>query len=174
LWIVSDVTLIEPIDEADEALDARIVALRSEGLSLPAIARRLMISPHALHRRLDAILPTVDAAYRRRAIAESLVQVDQIISTHMKAIADPESCSIIIRAICEKRSLLGVTGSVDPVMLSVNSRSEKSTEVYKRAIAHVLGRRSPKLVEDLDRLAAEHQGGTSGSEDTDKEQKPTV
>jgi hypothetical protein len=167
LWTVSDVTLIEPIDEADVELDQRILALRSEGLSLPAIARRLMIPIHVLYKRLDAILPTVDASYRRRAIAESLTQIDQIIGTHMKAIADPESCSIIIRAICERRSLLGVTGSVDPVQLSVNSRAEKSTDVYWRAIDHVLGQRPSKLVEGINRLAAEKPSGSSGSDDAD-------
>jgi hypothetical protein len=78
---MSDVVQIEPISDDDEALDQRIVALRSEGMSLPRIARRLMIPLFELHKRIDAMLPVIDAGCRRRAVAESLVQMDTIIST---------------------------------------------------------------------------------------------
>ena len=144
---MSDVVQIEPIAEADEALDARIAELRSEGLSLPRIARRLMIPLHELHRRIDALLPVIDAGCRRRTVAESLVQMDTIISTHMKLIADPESASIVIRATCEKRALLGLSGSnYDPVQLvAVGRDRSRSIDAWERRIAAALGKPVPPL-----------------------------
>src|SRR5215471_19751017 len=102
---MSDVVLLEPI-ASDPELDERIMNLRATGMSCPRIARHLMIPLHELHKRIDALLPKVDAAYRRRAIAESLVTIDTIIGTHMKTIADPESASVVIRSVCERRALL--------------------------------------------------------------------
>jgi hypothetical protein len=57
-----------------------------------------MIATHVVHKALDTVLPTVDASYRRRAIAESLVMIDTVIGKHMATISDHESASIVIRA----------------------------------------------------------------------------
>jgi hypothetical protein len=43
---MSDVPLLEPIDESDPELDERIMTLRATGMSLPRIARHLMIPLH--------------------------------------------------------------------------------------------------------------------------------
>src|SRR5215831_13208672 len=139
---MSDVALLAPI-ESDPELDERIMNLRATGMSLPRIARKLMIPLHELHKRIDALLPTVDAAYRRRAIAESLVTIDTIIGTHMKTIADPESASVVIRSVCERRALLGITGSTDPVMLSQQLRPEehRSTDAMDRSLKRILALR---------------------------------
>ena len=91
-----------------------------------------------MHQRLDAILPVIDAAYRRRAIAESLVTIDTVIAKHMATISDPDSASVVIRGVCERRALLGVNGSSDPVVLSQQSRSEEpSTAPLMRGLAWI-------------------------------------
>jgi hypothetical protein len=56
---------------------------------------------HEVHRRIDAILPVIDASYRRRAIAESLVTIDIVIAAHLKTVSDPESASAVIRGLGE-------------------------------------------------------------------------
>jgi hypothetical protein len=138
---MSDVVLLEPI-ASDPELDERIMNLRATGMSLPRIARHLMIPQHELHKRIDALLPKVDA-YRRRAIAESLVTIDTIIGTHMKTIADPESASVVVRSVCERRALLGITGSTAPVMLSQQLRPEehRSTDALDRSLKRILAMR---------------------------------
>ena len=55
-------------------------------------------------KRFERLLPVIDANYRRRAIAQSLVTIDTIIGTHMKTISDTGSASIVIRATCERRA----------------------------------------------------------------------
>jgi hypothetical protein len=110
-----------------------------------------MVPVHEVHRRIDAILPVVDANYRPRAIAESLVTIDTVIATHLKTVSDPESASVVIRGVCERRALLGVTGSTDPVQLSRQSRpNETSTSSLKRGLALV----SSAAQSALDRAAS--------------------
>jgi hypothetical protein len=92
----------------------------------------------------------VDANYRRRAIAESLVTIDTVIATHLKTVSDPESASVVICGVCERRALLGVTGSTDPIQLSRQSRPEEtSTSPLKRGLA---------LVERMRQLAKDGSG----------------
>jgi hypothetical protein len=139
-----------PVEE-DKDLGPRVLKLRLQGLTAAQIGRELMIVIHEVHRALDSVLPKVDAAYRRRAIAESLVTIDTVVAEHMKTIQDPESASIVIRATCERRALLGVTGSTDPVMLSLQSRpDENSNSAIDRGL---------KLIEKMRRLAAEKPSG---------------
>jgi hypothetical protein len=55
----------------------------------------------------------------------------------MKNVADPESASIVIRSLCEKRFWTGITGSVDPVQLMHASKAaegETSMSPFKRGI----------------------------------------
>jgi hypothetical protein len=138
---MSDATPLVPIDECDAELDQRIMSLRSAGMTTGQIARQLMIPVHEVHRRIDAILPVVDANYRRRAISESLVTIDTVIATHIKTVSDPESASVVIRGVCERRALLGLTGSnYDPIQLVANSSGEKSTAALDRALALVAGK----------------------------------
>jgi hypothetical protein len=110
-----------PIEE-DEELGPRVLKLQLQGLTATQIGKELMIATHQVHKVLDTVLPTIDANYRRRAIAESLVQIDTVIATHMATIVDPDSASVVIRGVCERRALLGgVTGSTDPIQLSMQS-----------------------------------------------------
>jgi hypothetical protein len=171
--------------EPDEEIEERVLKLRMQGFTAQQIARKEMISVPEVHRALDAILPTLDHNYRGRIISESLLICDRVISKHLESIADPESASVVIRGLCERRFWIGVNASTDPVRLSMDSRPEKSTAAYQRAINHVLGRRQTgrpevvegeqerdrrppsKLVENLRRLAAEKPSGSSGSDDTD-------
>jgi hypothetical protein len=152
---MSDAAPLVPIDESDPELDQRIMSLRSAGLTTGQIARQLMVPVHEVHRRIDAILPVVDANYRRRAIAESLVTIDTVIATHLKTVSDPESASVVIRGLCERRALLGVTGSTDPIQLSRQSRpDETSISPVKRGLA---------LIERMHQLAKDGSGQPSGA-----------
>jgi hypothetical protein len=101
------------------------------------------LGPSPRRKRIDVLLPKIDAAYWRRAIAESLVTIDTIIGTHMKTIADPESASAVIRSVCERRALLGITGSTDPVMLSQQLRPEehRSTDAFDRSLKRIMAMR---------------------------------
>jgi hypothetical protein len=108
----------------DEDLGPRVLKLRLQGMTAAQIGRELMIATHQVHVALDSVLPTFAGNYWSRAIAESLVVIDPVIAEHMKTIAGPESASIVIRGCCERRSLLGVTGSTDPAVLSQQSRLE--------------------------------------------------
>ena len=94
---------------------------------------------------LDTVLPTIDANYRRRAIAESLVQIDTVIATHMATIVDPDSASVVIRGVCERRALLGVTGSTDPIQLSMQSTTQPSSTARIRAVLDRLCAERPQL-----------------------------
>src|SRR5215831_9891107 len=140
---MSNVVLIEPIDEGDAEVDDRILELRKRGLTMMQIGRLTMLPHHEVVKRYERMLPVIDASYRRRAIAESLVTIDTIIGTHMKTIADPESASVVIRATCERRALLGITGSTDPVMLSQQLRPEehRSTDAMDRSLKRLLAMR---------------------------------
>ena len=147
-----------PIEE-DEELGPRVLKLRLQGLTAAQIGRELMIAIHQVHRALDTVLPKVDAAYRRRAIAESLITIDTVVAEHMKTIQDPESASIVIRATCERRALLGVTGSTDPVMLSQSRSEESSLAPIQRGLA---------LIEKMRRLANEKPSGSLGPPEAEK------
>jgi hypothetical protein len=148
-------TPLVPIDESDPELDQRIMSLRSAGLTTGQIARQLMVPVHEVHRRIDTILSVIDANYRRRAIAESLVTIDTVIATHLKTVSDPDSASVVIRGVCERRALLGVTGSTDPVQLSRQSRPEEtSTSSVRRGLA---------LIERMRRLAKDGSDQLSGA-----------
>jgi hypothetical protein len=98
------------------------------------IARKMMISTQDVHRALDSILPKLDQVYRRRVIAESILILDKLIGQHMTTIADPESASVVIRGLCERRYWVGVTGSTDPVQLTQDSKPEKSTDAIERGL----------------------------------------
>jgi hypothetical protein len=150
-----------PIEE-DEDLGPRVLKLRLQGQTSAQIAKELMIGKHQVHRALDAVLP-VDSNYRRRAIAESLVTIDTLIAEHMKTAKNPDSASVVIRGVCERRALLGVGGSVDPVVLSQQSRPQEDYYApYRRAIDAVRQRKIDKMTEMFDRIANE---GKSGSKD---------
>jgi hypothetical protein len=156
-----EVTVLAPLHEVDSELDERIMSLRAAGMTTGQISRQLMIPVHEVHKRLDAILPAIDASYRRRAIAESLITMETIIATHMKTVADPESASIVIRATCERRSLLGITASTDPVQLSqLSCTEETSTSGIKRGLT---------LIEKLRRVAEERPGAVGALSDRDSD-----
>jgi hypothetical protein len=149
---MSNVALVEPVDESETELDDRILELRKRGLTMMQIARLVMLPQHEVVKRYERMLPVIDGNYRRRAISESLVTIDSVIAEHMKTLSDPESASVVIRATCERRALLGVTGSTDPVMLSVNSRPEEnSNSAINRSLA---------LIEKMRRLANEKPSGS--------------
>jgi hypothetical protein len=134
-----------PIEE-DEELGPRVLKLRLQGLTAIQIGEELMIGTHQVHKVLDTVLPTIDANYRRRAIAESLVQIDTVIATHMATIVDPDSASVVIRGVCERRALLGgVTGSTDPIQLSMESATQPSSTARIRAVLDRLCSERPQL-----------------------------
>jgi hypothetical protein len=137
----------------DEDLGEQVLRYRLQGQTARQISRKMMISVPQVHRALDAILPTIDGNYRRRAIAESLVQIDTAISTHMASTADPESCNLVIRGVAERRALLGLTGSgYDPTQLvAVGRDREKSTAAFQRAFRHVLGQRGALSGQKIDK-----------------------
>jgi hypothetical protein len=91
-----------------------------------------------------------------------LVTIDTVIAEHMKTVADPESASIIIRGTCERRALLGISGSSDPVQLSIDAKAEDSTAAFDRAF---------KMIEGIRRLQAEKPSGAvhePSDKDSDK------
>jgi hypothetical protein len=134
---MSDTGALVPLDD-DVELPERVWALRQQGLTNQQIARRLMISVPEVHAALDKVLPVLDARYRRQAISEALLILDTVTGFHMKNVADPESASIVIRSLCEKRFWTGITGSVDPVQLMHASKAaegETSMSPFKRGLS---------------------------------------
>jgi hypothetical protein len=103
------------------------------------IARRLLISLPEVAGALDKILPTLDHRYRKQAISEALLIIDTVIGVHMSKVSDPESASVVIRGLCEKRFWSGITGSTDPVQLVEASRAttEDSNSGIERALKWV-------------------------------------
>ncbi len=134
--------------EEDEELGPRVLKLRLQGAAATQIGKELMIATHQVHKALDAVLPMVDANCRRRAIGDSLVTVDTVIAEHMNTIADPESASIVIRGVCDRRALLGVTGSSDPVQLSMQPTTQLSSTDRIRAVLDRLCTDDPQLPQD--------------------------
>jgi hypothetical protein len=102
-----------PVEE-DEELEERVLKLRLQGLTSNQIARKMMLSVPDVHRALDAILPQLDHTYRRRIISESLLICDRVISKHLGTVADPESASVVIRGLCERRFWIGINSNTDP------------------------------------------------------------
>jgi len=131
-----------PVEE-DEELEEQILRFRMQGLTAQQIARKTMLSVHEVHRALDAILPKLDQNLRRRIISESLLICDRVLGQHMTTIADPESASIIIRCLCERRFWLGIGHGTDPVQLVQATKPERSTAALCRALASV-GKPAPE------------------------------
>jgi hypothetical protein len=73
------------------------------------------------------------------------VTIDTVIAEHMKTIADAESASIVIRGVCERRALLGVTGSSDPVQLSMQPTARLSSTDRIRVAHERLRAERPQL-----------------------------
>jgi hypothetical protein len=132
---VSEAVTLVPVEDQD--LPDQCWKLRQQGFTPRQIARKLMLSLHEVQRALDEFLPKLDAVYRRRVIAESLMLLEQVITQHMNTIGDPESASVVIRSLCERRFWVGVTGSTDPVQLVQSSKQaegENSLSPFKRGI----------------------------------------
>jgi hypothetical protein len=132
-----------PVLEDDESVNDEILKLRATGLTTRQISRQLLIPEHEVHKRLDAVLPLVDAQYRKREIALSLVQIDTVIGAHLPHAKDPESGSLVIRGICEKRALLGLSGSnYDPIQLLAvaDPQSQNGTPQAYQAVLERLGK----------------------------------
>jgi hypothetical protein len=131
-----------PVLEDDETLNDEILRLRGTGLTTRQISRQLLVPEHEVHKRLDAVLPLVDAQYRKREIALSLVQIDAVIGAHLPQVKDPESGSLVIRGICEKRALLGLGGSnYDPIQLLAVADPQSQTgtpQAYERVLARLV------------------------------------
>jgi hypothetical protein len=123
--------------EPDEEIEEQILRYRMQGLTSSQIAKRTMLSVPEVHAALDKILPQLDHNYRRRIISESLLICDRVISKHLETVSDPESASVVIRGLCERRFWIGINSSTDPVRFtqaSVRDR-RKSTDAYKAAFA---------------------------------------
>src|SRR5262249_26694152 len=113
---------------------------RMQGFTAQQIARKTMTSVPQVHKALDAILPVLDQTYRRRIISESLLICDRVIAKHLETIADPESASVVIRGLCERRFWIGLHSNSDPVQLSQDSKPERSTDALEQALAEVAGK----------------------------------
>jgi hypothetical protein len=149
---VSHSDVLVPLEEDDDQeLPERVWKLRQEGFSNVQIARKLAISVPDVHAALEKVLPNLDHKYRRQSISEALLILDTVTGFHMKNVADPESASIVIRSLCEKRSWIGVNPSTDPVQMiqsSKQSEGETSMSALHRGLAHLALR---KKLEQLDR-----------------------
>jgi hypothetical protein len=133
---VSEPAALIPVD-SDEELPEQVWALRLQGLSNSQIGRRLLISPADVASALDKVLPTLDARYRRQSVSEALQHLDVIIGFHSSRMSDPDSTSLTIRALCEKRFWIGLTGSTDPVQFVQSLKQiegETSMSPFKRGI----------------------------------------
>jgi hypothetical protein len=64
----------ELIPLTDEEIDQEILGKRVAGLSVRQIAQELGMPIHAVNAALDRNLPQIDAAYRRRTIALSVLR----------------------------------------------------------------------------------------------------
>jgi hypothetical protein len=133
---VSEPAALIPVD-SDEELPEQVWKLRQEGLSNAQIGRRLLISPADVASALDRVLPALDARYRRQSVSEALQHLDVIIGYHSSRMSDPDSTSLTIRALCEKRFWIGLTGSTDPVQFVQSLKhieGETSMSPFKRGI----------------------------------------
>jgi DNA-binding CsgD family transcriptional regulator len=141
---MSETALLVPIED-DADLGEQVLRLRLQGMTSGQIARRLMITTPEVNKELDKILPQLDHVYRRRVIAESLLICDRVIGKHLETIADPESASVVIRALCERRYWVGVTGQSDPIQLSQDCKRDReaSTTAIERGIARLCGNPPP-------------------------------
>lgn len=134
----------------DDEIDQQILKQRVAGLSVLEIAKQMGMSRHQVLAALDRNLPQIDAAFRRRQIGLSLLRLDELSETFLKQArtGDVELGSLCIRIECERRALLGLTGTgYDPIQLAAASNAgdrQRSIDAYKRAFAHVLGKRSPE------------------------------
>jgi hypothetical protein len=135
--------LVQLIPDEDEETDHKILELRVAGSSVVQIARQLGVPRHDVSRRLDRNLPQVDASFRRRAIALSLLRLDELTEAfHKQAKAgDIEAGNLMVRLECERRALLDLTGSnYNPIQLVANNTGdERSTDALERALAEVAG-----------------------------------
>jgi DNA-binding CsgD family transcriptional regulator len=141
---MSEAALLVPIED-DPDLGEQVLRLRLQGMTSAQIARRLMISVPEVHRQLDQILPQLDHVYRRRVIAESLLICDRVIAKHLETVADPESASVVIRGLCERRSWVGINNQTDPIQFSqdVKRDRESLTSAIERGIARLCGKPPP-------------------------------
>jgi hypothetical protein len=133
---VSEPAALIPVD-SDHELPEQVWALRQQGLSNSQIARRLMISVPDVASALDKVLPALDARYRKQSVSEALQHLDTIVSHHMGRVSDPDSSSLAIRALCEKRFWIGLTGSTDPVQFVESLKhieGETSTSPFRRGL----------------------------------------
>jgi hypothetical protein len=142
----------ELIPLTNDEIDAEILRKRVAGLSVRQIAQEFAMPLHAVNAALDRNLPQIDAAYRRRSIALSVLRLDELHEVfHRKAVneSDIEAGNLCIRIEAERRAVLGLTGSnYDPVQLVENTR-EKSTAAFERGLA-LLGKWPPPGSETTD------------------------
>ena len=76
--------LVQLIPVEDEETDRKILEMRVSGSSVHHIAQQLMVPRHEVSKRLDRNLPQIDASFRRRAIALSLLRLDELTETFQK------------------------------------------------------------------------------------------
>jgi hypothetical protein len=146
----------ELIPLTDDEIDAEILRKRVAGLSVRQIAQEFAMPLHAVNAALDRNLPQIDAAYRRRSIALSVLRLDQLHEVfHRKAVneSDIEAGNLCIRIEAERRAVLGLTGSnFDPVQLTRDSHPEEnSLSAFERALEHM------KMVKMVEALARDHR-----------------
>ncbi len=146
--------LVQLIPDEDEETDRRILELRVAGSSVHEIAKKVLLPRYEIERRLDRGLPKVDATFRRRAIALSLLRIDELTETfHKQAKAgDIEAGNLMVRLEAERRALLGLTGSgYDPTQLvAVGRDRESSLAAWQRAIEATIGKPLPNELSDTD------------------------
>ena len=146
---MSETVSLVPVED-DAELGEQVLKFRLQGLTANQIARRMMISVPEVHKALDAILPQLDHVYRRRVIAESLLICDRVIGKHLETIADPESASVVIRGLCERRFWIGINSSTDPIQFTQGSHRDReaSTTAIERGIARLCGKSTPLPTND--------------------------
>jgi hypothetical protein len=149
---MGDLVELLPVDEEDET-NQRVVELRVGGASIRSFAQQLGLPHHEVKRRLDRGLPVIDAAFKRRAIACSLLRLDELVETYHKLAktGDVEAGNLMVRLECERRALLGLGGTgYDPTQLvAVGRDREKSIDAWMRGIEHILSRRADGEAEQL-------------------------
>jgi hypothetical protein len=172
---MSETASLVPIEE-DADLAPRVLRMRlQEGKTPAAIAKELLVSVHRVHQLLDQILPNIDGHFRRRAIGELVLVIDSVIAEHLKNVSDFESASLLIRASAEKRAILGLGPSTDPVQMCQATQSEHSLAPYQRALDAVRKRKIAAMTAKFDALVNEGKPSTdsaSGDVGVLSDQKP--
>ena len=136
----------EVVDEAER--DEQIYRRRLAGLAVRVIAQQVGCSVADVNAAVERRMIKVDNAYRVRAVALDLENLDRLQGVFMQMAAnkDVEAGGLVVRIMRRRAEMLGTDSPmrVDPIQLSlVEGRHETSTENLRRIFEEVMSESAP-------------------------------